>query len=76
MGYVHSADTLPCLQALKLKRWSALQIQDPKNGTLPIGTIVVSLGLPYRILNINHKKELLRSLWVLIRIGAGSFPRG
>ena len=22
------------------------------------------LGLPFRILNINHKKELLRSLWV------------
>ena len=22
------------------------------------------LGLPTRILNINHKKELLRSLWV------------
>ena len=22
------------------------------------------LGLPYRILNINHKKEPLRSLWV------------
>ena len=22
------------------------------------------LGLPYRILNINHKKELLWSLWV------------
>ena len=22
------------------------------------------LGLPYRILKINHKKELLRSLWV------------
>ena len=22
------------------------------------------LGSPYRILNINHKKELLRSLWV------------
>ena len=22
------------------------------------------LGLPYRILIINHKKELLRSLWV------------
>ena len=22
------------------------------------------LGLPYRILNMNHKKELLRSLWV------------
>ena len=21
-------------------------------------------GLPYRILNINHKKELLRGLWV------------
>ena len=24
------------------------------------------LGLPYRILNIHHKKELLRSLWVHI----------
>ena len=23
------------------------------------------LGLPYRILNINHKKELLRGLWVV-----------
>ena len=22
------------------------------------------LGLPYRVLNINHKKELLRGLWV------------
>ena len=22
------------------------------------------LGLPYRILNMNHKKELLKSLWV------------
>ena len=22
------------------------------------------LGLPYRILDMNHKKELLRSLWV------------
>ena len=25
------------------------------------------LGLPYRILNINHIKELLRSLWVFIK---------
>ena len=25
------------------------------------------LGLPYRILNINHKKELLRSIWVGFR---------
>ena len=25
------------------------------------------LGLPYRVLNINHKKELLRSLWVVPR---------
>ena len=24
------------------------------------------LGLPYRILNINHKKELLRGLWVWV----------
>ena len=23
------------------------------------------LGLPYRILNMNHKKELLRGLWVV-----------
>ena len=26
------------------------------------------LGLPYRILNMNHKKELLRSLWVSPRV--------
>ena len=26
------------------------------------------LGLPYRSLNINHKKELLRSLWILISV--------
>ena len=26
------------------------------------------LGLPYRILNISHKKELLRGLWVLLRV--------
>ena len=26
------------------------------------------LGLPYRILNMNHKKELLRSLWVGLRV--------
>ena len=25
------------------------------------------VGLPYRILNINHKKELLRGLWVGFR---------
>ena len=25
------------------------------------------LGLPYRILNINHKKQLLRGLWVDLR---------
>ena len=24
------------------------------------------LGLPYRILNINHKKERLRGLWVRV----------
>ena len=24
------------------------------------------LGLPYKILNMNHKKELLRSLWVYL----------
>ena len=26
--------------------------------------VVPFLGLPYRILNISHKKELLWSLWV------------
>ena len=26
------------------------------------------MGLPYRILNINHKKELLRGLWVNPRL--------
>ena len=32
------------------------------------------LGLPYRILNINHKKELLRGLWVDLRdFGSLSF---
>ena len=31
------------------------------------------LGLPYRILNMNHKKELLRSLWVMQRIFRPSF---
>ena len=40
------------------------------------------LGLPYRILNINHKKELLRGLWVnpWLRISPpprrSSFQRG
>ena len=35
--------------------------------TLPIGHRPLSssfLGLPHRILNINHNKELLRGLWV------------
>ena len=27
------------------------------------------LGLPYRILNIDHKKELLRGLWVVSETG-------
>ena len=41
------------------------------------------LGLPYRILNINHKKELLRGLWVgfmglrswssVVFVGGGGF---
>ena len=30
-----------------------------------MGSLVVPFGgLPYRILNTNHKKELLRGLWV------------
>ena len=36
---------------------------------LPRGSIVRSfLGLPYRILNVNHKKELFWSLWVGFRV--------
>ena len=32
---------------------------------IPIGSLVVAfLGLPSRYLNINHKRELLGSLWV------------
>ena len=30
------------------------------------------LGVPYRILNMNHKKELLRSLWVRFRFGGSA----
>ena len=30
------------------------------------------LGLPFRIVNINHKKELLRGLWVGQKLGVGS----
>ena len=29
------------------------------------------LGLPYRILNINHKKELLRGLWAVRSLSVG-----
>ena len=29
------------------------------------------MGLPYRILNMNHKKELLRSLWVIPTLSFG-----
>ena len=32
------------------------------------------LGLPYRILNIDHKKELLRGLWV--RLGFPGVAEG
>ena len=46
---------------------------------VPIGSLVVPfLGLPYRILNMNHKKELLWSLWVAgaraLTIPAGTCP--
>ena len=41
-----------------------------KGGKLCMGSLVVPFwGLPYRILNINHKKELPRSLWVCIHQG-------
>ena len=32
------------------------------------------LGLPYRILNINNEKELLRSLWVVLQYFARIAP--
>ena len=31
------------------------------------------LGLPYRILNISHKQELLRGLWVQYRFRVEGF---
>ena len=45
------------------------------NHRLPIGSKVVPfLGLPCRILNLNHKKELLWSLWVDPSLAAKSRP--
>ena len=41
----------------------SMRVQDFR--TLPIGSLVVPfLGFPYRILTIDHKKELLWSLFV------------
>ena len=39
-----------------------------RGDSVPRGSIVVPFfgGLPYRILNINHKKELVWSLWVVV----------
>ena len=31
------------------------------------------LGLPYRVLNINHRKELLRGLWAEVLQGLSGF---
>ena len=31
------------------------------------------LGLPYRILHMNHKKELLRGLWVYLNLTKPTF---
>ena len=46
------SETTPALQNLEGPRY------------LPIGPIRSSfLGLPYRILDINHKEDLLRGLW-------------
>ena len=52
------------------------------NYTIPIGSLVVpfwdDLIGTYRILNMNHERELLRSLWALAkvsRLGRGSFRR-
>ena len=40
-------------------------LQDPETGIATHRLLSSSfLGLPYKILNINHKKQLLRSLWV------------
>ena len=33
------------------------------------------LGLPYRILSINHEKELLRGLWVSVGTRNSDFGR-
>ena len=35
--------------------------------SLPRGPLVAPFwGLPYRVLNVSHKKELLRGLWVMV----------
>ena len=31
------------------------------------------LGLPYRVRNINHKKELLRGLWIWLRVQSSGY---
>ena len=38
-------------------------------GVYPWAPKQLLLGLPYRILNINQKKELLMGLWVVLGFG-------
>ena len=50
---------IPCLPIWLSRRPQGSAASD-------IGSLVVPFwGLPYRILNVNHKRELLRGLWVL-----------
>ena len=47
--------------------WRVLREERLPSTSLPIGSIVVPFwALPYRILNIDHKKELLWSLSVVM----------
>ena len=63
----HLFRTTSCLNHLCPQPMHAETAQVIKiRSSLPIGPLSGSfLGLPYRILNINHKKELLRGLWVV-----------
>ena len=80
----------PVLLASPMRRRSATLFPVELEGSLqslwavsripiPIGPQVAPFwGLPYRILNINHKKELLRGLWVTLNPipwDCGSFAR-
>ena len=66
-GYLSSLDRLKtlCVKASQEKLVFAMQGLEHIIAHRPLSSSF--LGLPYRILNIKHKKELLRGLWVGFR---------